>query len=91
MTRDPNRWTQRMKARGRTQDAVAMFVFYIGGTLLTILSVFGAIAGLLFVTGDLGSGGWGRALGIVVIALSASVFALGVWLTRSYRVQERKK
>ena len=90
MTREPNRWTRMMKTRGRTQDAVAMFVFFIGGTLLTIIAVIAAAVGLLHVTGDLGAGTGGRILGVGILLASAGAMTVGVWLTRTYRVEERR-
>ncbi|MBT8212100.1 MAG: hypothetical protein KJN71_03035 [Acidimicrobiia bacterium] len=88
--REPNRWTRLMKSRAKTQDAVAMFVFYIGGTLLTIAAVITAAIGLLHVIGDLGSGAGGRVLGVVILLASGVAMAAGVWMTRTYRIEERR-
>ncbi len=84
-----NQWTRTLNQRESTLSATAMFFFSIAGQLLLIISSFVAIAGLLLITGSIGSG-WGARIGGVALALGATGgFLAGSWATNQYSVQRR--
>lgn len=66
-----------------------MFVLYVGGAILLVVSPFSAIAGLLMVTGDLGDGWTMRLVGVGVVLGAIGLFLFGKWATMQYSVQSR--
>lgn len=84
-----NRWTRALRQRPSTISALAMFGFFIAGSMLVIISSLAALAGLLLVGGAVGSGWGGRLAGIAVLAGAVACFLVGRWATYQFRVQRR--
>jgi hypothetical protein len=85
-TRPP---TQRLEPRNSTLSASSHFVFQVGGNLLAITAVWVGFAGLLGVTGSLGSGWQGHALGTAGLIAALGLFRLGKRMAIDNRVMRR--
>ena len=85
-----NVWTRTLERKASSLSAASMFVLYVGGSLLLVMSSFGAIAGLLMVTGDLGDRWTTRLVGVGVVLASIGLFLFGKWATLQYSVQRRR-
>lgn len=85
-----NLWTRSLQRKASTLSAASMFVLYVGGAILLVISSFGAMAGLLMVTGDLGEGWTMRLVGVGVVLAAIGLFLFGKWATLQYSVQRRR-
>lgn len=85
-----NRWTRALKQRPTSVSALAMFGFYIAGSILVIISSLAAFAGLLLVIGAVGSGWGARIAGAGLVLAAVGGFFIGRWATNQYAVQRRR-
>jgi hypothetical protein len=72
-------------------EASTHFVFQISGTVLTIVAVWIGLAGVLGITGDMGSGWQGRAAGTVALVGAAALFLVGKRLAIEHRIMRRRR
>ncbi len=71
--------------------ALAGFGAYMIGVLLLIVSVWVFVAGLLLVTGTIGSGWEGRLIGVGLTVGGVALFAAGRWSAGEFTVQQRRR
>lgn len=83
-----NRWSQGLRRSPSSVTAASLFVAFVGGSLLLIASVFGAIAGLVMVT-DADAGLGTRIAGGGIVIAAVVVFRIGRWAVREYAVEPR--
>lgn len=72
-------------------SASSHFVFQVGGNVLAIIAVWTAFAGLLGVTGTMGTGWQGRVVGAVVLFAAIGLFWLGKRMAIDNRVMRRRR
>ena len=81
----------RLQPRESTISATSHFVFQISGNVLAIIAVWVALAGLLGVTGAMGSGWQGRLLGTTALIGATGLFWLGKRMAIENRVMRRRR
>lgn len=89
--RTPTKPPPKLEPRESVIGASSHFVFQIGGNLLAIIAVWTAFAGLLGVTGTMGSGWQGRVLGALAMAGAVGLFLVGKWMAIENRVMRRRR
>ena len=80
-----------LEPRESVVTASSHLVFQVIGNLLTIIAVWIAFGGLLGVTGTLGGGWQGRAVGAVVLVAAAAPLLLGKRMAIENRVMRRRR
>jgi hypothetical protein len=89
--RNPSGVPPRLEPRDSVISASSHFVFQVGGNLLVVIAVWVTFAAILGVTGTMGSGWQGRALGVIGLATGVGLFRLGRRLAIENRVMRRVK
>ena len=89
--RSPSGPPPQLEPRESVISASSHFVFQVGGNLLAIIAVWVAFAGLLGVTGTMGSGWQGRVVGVIVMAAAVGLFLLGKRMAIENRVMRRRR
>ena len=60
-----------------------MFILYLVGVLMMLISMFALFGAVLLLAGEIGTGAQGRFAGGVGVLVTAVMFLLGRWMTRS--------
>ncbi len=69
--------------------AAGMWAFYMAGVMLLIGASVGTMVSILFLAGELGTGGWGRVVGGLSLLASIGAFLAGRNLTDAYRMHPK--
>ncbi len=80
-----------LEPRESVITASSHLVFQVIGNLLAIVAVWVAFGGLLGVTGTLGSGWQGRAVGALLMAAATIPFLVGKRMAIDNRVMRRRR
>ncbi len=87
----PARLPPKLEPRDSVISASSHFVFQIAGNVLAIIAVWTAFAGLLAVTGTMGSGWQGRVVGALAMTGAVGLFLLGKRMAIDNRVMRRMR
>jgi hypothetical protein len=60
-----------------------MWVLYMAGVLLMLISMFVLFGAVLLLAGEIGGGAQGRVAGAVGVLIAAATFLVGRWMTWS--------